>query len=286
MNSRPIEQPIVIKGTSPTPMVGILHCPGDSIAPTDIGVIIVNGGAQYRAGAHRMFVRLAQHLADEGHTVLRFDFPGQGDSPGSPIGFEHSADHICAAIDELHAQRQGLSGTALLGLCDGASASLLYLNRKHDPRITHLVLINPWMRSELGHARVQVQHYYLQRLLMPDFWRKLLGGRVGWSAVRELAQKVRLMQQHVSATPQHSFQDRMANAWHAFRGPILLLLSDKDLTAQEFLSHVKHADNWRNWKKNKALNISELNQADHTCSAPSAQSALTQYVCEWLGKPS
>ena len=55
--------------------------------PGRLGVIILIGGPQYRAGAHRQFVHLARSLADEGIACLRFDFRGMGDSSGEARTF-------------------------------------------------------------------------------------------------------------------------------------------------------------------------------------------------------
>lgn len=282
MTSTLNEQPVVIQGDLHTPMLGVLHQPCLGVALSGTGVVIVNGGAQYRAGAHRLFVQLARHLAAQGHAVLRFDFPGQGDSPGNPIGFEDSAAHIGTAVDHVHALQPAPTRTALMGLCDGASASLLYMDKMQDPRITHLILLNPWVRSAVSQARVQVRHYYLQRLLMPDFWRKLVTGGVGLSALQELLQKVQTIRAPANSSPKRSFQDRMASAWHAFGGCILLVLSDKDLTAQEFRSYVEHSANWHDWKERGELMLQELNDADHTCSKPLGQSSLIKTVDNWL----
>lgn len=279
------EQPVVIQGDLHTPMLGVLHHPCLGVAPSGTGVVIINGGAQYRAGAHRLFVQLARHLAAQGHAVLRFDFPGQGDSPGNPIGFEDSAAHIGAAINHLHTLQPAPTRIGLVGLCDGASASLLYLDKMQDPRITHLILLNPWVRSTVSQARVQVRHYYLQRLLMPDFWRKLMTGGVGLSALQELLQKVRTMRAPATSSPERSFQACMASAWRAFGGHILLVLSDKDLTAQEFRSYAEISPNWHNWKERGKLLIQDLSEADHTFSPRVVHSTLLEAVGNWLRSP-
>lgn len=276
----PLEQTIVIQGPLPTPMLGLLSMPPESEPST--GVIIVNGGAQYRAGAHRLFVQLARHLATQGHAVLRFDLPGQGDSPGQPVSFEATAPHIGAAIDALRQHLPQLTNMALLGLCDGASASLLYLHARPDPSITHLILLNPWVRSEVSLAKAQIKHYYLQRLLMPDFWKKLLMGGVGWSALRELAQKTIQARRKPAPNREQGFQDRMAQAWHNFDGSILLLLSESDQTAQEFKAHTGHATPWRLWDQHKGLTVEALPQADHTCSPLPAKIALTHSIGRWM----
>jgi hypothetical protein len=44
--------------------------------------------------------------------------------------------------------------------------------------IAGLVLLNPWVRSEVSLAQTHIKHYYGQRLLQGEFWRKLLSGRM------------------------------------------------------------------------------------------------------------
>jgi exosortase A-associated hydrolase 1 len=270
------EQPVVIQGRLPSPMLGVLTSPGKGLNSPVTGMVIVNGGAQYRVGAHRLFVQLARHLASKGHAVLRFDLPGQGDSPGEPVGFEVTAPHIGAAVDALHQHLPHLQNIALFGLCDGASACLLYLHAQPDPRITHLVLLNPWVRSEASLAKAQIQHYYRRRLLMPDFWKKLFKGGVGWAALRELAHKATLARQKPLDRLGPGFQDRMGMAVRDFKGELLVLLSECDQTAQEFQAHVARATHWRLWDQHPGLTVQALPEADHTCSTLAAKTAAIQ----------
>lgn len=276
------EQPVVIQGRLPSPMLGVLTSPGKGLHNSVKGMVIVNGGAQYRVGAHRLFVQLARHLASKGHAVLRFDLPDQGDSPGEPVGFEVAAPHIGAAVDALHQHLPYLQNTALFGLCDGASASLLYLHAQPDPRITHLVLLNPWVRSEASLAKAQIQHYYRQRLLMPDFWKKLLKGGVGWAALRELAQKANLARHKPVDRLEPGFQDRMGMAVRNFKGELLVLLSESDQTAQEFQAHAAQAAHWRLWDQHAWVTMETLLHADHTCSPLAAQIQLTNAIEHWM----
>jgi len=274
------EHAITIAGPG-ADMLGIVSLPAAGQPAEDTGVVIVVGGAQYRVGSHRQFVLLARHLARHGHPVLRFDFPGMGDSPGEPIDFEHTAPQIAAAISALQQHCPGVQRVVLWGLCDGASASLLYVQATADPRVTSLALLNPWVRSEAGLARAQVKHYYRQRLMEPAFWRKLLAGGVGWQALRALGSKLLTMNRptHASAT---SFQTRMAQAWHAFPGTILLLLSERDLTAQEFTEHANRSDAWRGWRQKSQLEQHTLPGADHTCATPGSSELVERSVLDFL----
>ena len=279
------EQPVIIQGTLPAPLLGVLTTPHGATPPSGTGVVIVNGGAQYRAGAHRLFVQLARHLAQQGHAVLRFDFPGQGDNHGEPVGFEDTAPHIAAAIDHLHQHQSRLHNTILMGLCDGASGSLLYLEQTRDERISHLILLNPWVHSPVSQARAQVKHYYRQRLLMPDFWRKLIRGGVSWSAAGELWTQWRLSRQQPRASSNNSFQDRMAAAWHTFPGKLLLILSEHDRVAQEFSEHVQTSPAWDGWQRQPGLQPRYMNGADHTFSPEGVQADLLQAIQSFLENP-
>jgi exosortase A-associated hydrolase 1/exosortase A-associated hydrolase 2 len=264
-----------------TDMLGIVSLPAAGEPVARIGVVIVVGGAQYRVGSHRQFVLLARHLAEARHAVLRFDLPGMGDSPGEPVGFEATAPHIAAAITALHQHCPGLERVVLWGLCDGASASLLYVQATADPRVAGLALLNPWVRSEAGLARAQVKHYYRQRLLEPAFWRKLLAGGVGWQALRSFGSRLRAMNRP-APTSASNFQERMAKGWHAFPGPILLLLSERDLTAKEFKEHANRNEAWLGWEQKPLLQQHPLPGADHTCASQQAQAAVGRATRFWL----
>jgi uncharacterized protein len=258
----------------------ILSRPAHGRPDARTSMLILSGGAQARAGAHRQWVLMARHLAGHGHTVLRFDWPGLGDASGSPRPFESNAPVVHAALQLLlklapHAQR-----TLLLGLCDGASSALLSLRIPPPCTIDGLVLINPWVRSEHSLARVHVQHYYRRRLLDPDFWRKLASGQIGSRSLLELGRK--LAQMHQRGASSMRFQDQMAHAWRAHAGRILLLTSELDLTGQEFLTHARHDQAWRGALQHPGLDARVLSQADHTCASEAAQQALLAQVSTWL----
>ncbi len=112
------------------------------------GVLVVVGGPQYRAGSHRQFTLLARTLADQGIAAMRFDYRGMGDSEGEPRSFESIDADLRAAIDTFFREAPGLEEVVLWGLCDAASAALLYAAT--DARVAGLVLLNPWVRTESG----------------------------------------------------------------------------------------------------------------------------------------
>ncbi len=255
-----------------------------------LGVVIVVGGPQYRAGSHRQFVLLARALAAAGFAVLRFDCRGMGDSTGALRNFEHLTADIGAAISALQTAHPRVQRVVLWGLCDGASAALLYLHEQPDPRVAGLALLNPWVRSEASLARTHVKHYYLRRLKQPAFWRKLLRGQIAFEAVAGLLNNLRAAFGAGRRTGNETargqatlpYQQRMAQGWAGFDGPKLLLLSELDLTAREFAEFTAASAPWQQALRQRPATRVTLAAADHTCSTPAAQRAMETATAQWL----
>ncbi len=263
-------------------LVGILHRP-DREAST-IGVLIVVGGPQYRVGSHRQFVLMARGLAEAGYPVLRFDYRGMGDSSGELRTFESVDDDIRAAVDAFMAGVPALQGIVIFGLCDAASAAWLYCAQ--DERLRGLVLANPWVRTEAGEAKAYVKHYYLRRLVQRSFWRKVLsGGLRPGSSVRSLFTALRRAGQDATrkptAEPTH-FIERMRRGAAAFSHPILILLSDRDLTAREFEALCQDSGAWGELVARPGVELGRVRDADHTFSSRSALEQATRQVATWL----
>jgi len=264
------------------PLVGILAEPASG-TPADVGVLIIVGGPQYRAGSHRQFTLLARHLAGNGFAALRFDYRSMGDSPGETRDFLAVDADIAAAITALLAARPALKRVMLWGLCDAASAALLYLESTRDPRVAGVALLNPWARSAATLAQTHVKHYYWRRLREKAFWLKLLRGGVGLTALRGLSSNLRLARGAGKAAPDsRSFQDRMAAGLRGFAGPSLLILSGDDYTAREFADHARSSTAWQGLLTRPSLDLHEMPTADHTFSTIADQDAQCRICLDWL----
>jgi exosortase A-associated hydrolase 1 len=249
-----------------------------------IGVLLVVGGPQYRVGSHRQFVLIARALAESGFSVFRFDYRGMGDSEGGTRSFEDVGPDIAAAIDVLLREQPSLTGVVLWGLCDAASACLMYCN-DDDPRVHGLILVNPWVRTVAGEARARLRHYYLQRLLQPSFWRSALGGKARLlESIRDLfASVAQARSGRRSGFPTtEPFIERMEQGLRSFRGPTLFLISEADLTAREFLDICRESGSWKSLASRSATRLSHLSGTDHTFSRREALDRATEECRRWL----
>ena len=259
-------------------LLAILHAPE---APSDLGVVVVVGGPQYRAGSHRLFVLLARALAAKGFAVLRFDYRGMGDSGDARRDFAAVSADIGCAIDALQEHVPTVRRVALWGLCDGASAALLYLDDTGDKRVVGLCLLNPWVRSVASLARTHVKHYYTQRLRQREFWAKLLRGQVAGEAWSGLLANLRAQRGRAQAHADEPFQTRMAKAWRAFDKNILLVLSGDDYTAKEFIEYACSNTAWGGLLE-ASVDRHDVPQADHTFSTPDARMDMECATARWL----
>jgi exosortase A-associated hydrolase 1 len=217
---------------------------------------------------------------------MRFDFRGMGDSTGELRDFEEVNEDIEAAIDTFQAHCPQLERIVLWGLCDAASAILLYWDMTRDARVGGLVLLNPWVRSEATLARTHIKHYYGQRLLQAEFWRKLLSGKLG---IGRALQGVVTSWLHARKTSGEAaagatlpFQKRMMRALENYPGPALLILSSDDYTAKEFLEACQADAQAIRALAGARLTRVDVPGADHTFSSRDQRQAVEVATVAWL----
>lgn len=276
------ERPLTFDCAGDT-LLGIVAIPPAALSSgaPKIGVLILVGGRQYRVGSHRQFVALARRLAGADFCSLRVDVRGMGDSCGEQRPFDALDDDIDAALNAFFAACPQLERVAIWGLCDAATAAMLYWQRRRDPRIAACCLVNPWFHSPVQAARVRLRHYYTARFIDRGFWRKLLHGKVNpWHALRGYLQSWRSARQRQS--PQRFHREMLAGL-AAFEAPLLLLLSANDLTAKEFVDGLATAGALPLLSR---ANVRQhtVADADHTFSRRLWQMEAETVMVEWLGK--
>jgi uncharacterized protein len=283
------ELPLVFRCEDDT-LIGILH--RTSVEKPRRGVVVVvAGGPQYRAGAHRQFVLLARKLAAHGFPALRFDLRGMGDSGGPHRGFEYSEADIRAAIDALEREVPDVTEVVVFGECESASGALFYAHK--DPRVKGLVLVNPWVRTERGQAKTYLKHYYIHRIASKDFWRKV--ARFEFNPVTSLRSLAGVASKawpgagrrvgdgiddrELRALP---LPERTALVFRRFHGSVLVVLSGKDYIAREFDEATSSASTWRGLMDRNDVKRCDMTEADHTFSRRVWREQVSDALLSWL----
>jgi exosortase A-associated hydrolase 1 len=217
-----------------------------------------------------------------------------GDSEGDPRDFERVEDDLRCAIDRFLQEVPSIDELVIWGLCDAASAALFYAHR--DPRVTGLVLLNPWVRTEQGEARTYLKHYYVTRLFTRGFWGKVLSGRFDYSkAIRSLTQTItRAVGRRTNKEGQEgptdnggscdsaTLPDRMLDGLGRFGGRTLLIISGNDLTAQEFCDLIRDSSPWQRLLASSRVSRQNLPEADHTFSRRLWRNQVSSITTDWI----
>jgi exosortase A-associated hydrolase 1 len=264
-------------------------------SPQDMGVLIIVGGPQYRIGSHRQFVLLARAMASAGIPSMRFDYRGSGDATGFQRTYEDLDSDIAAAVAAFVARAPFLKTIVLWGLCGAATAALFYAYK--DPRITGLILVNPWVRTEQSMARTYLRYYYLRRLLDPQLWRKVMRGDFDFSAsARSLACTVKNVAkgwlQRRSSTvaliektvidKSRELPARMAAGLGLFGKDVLIVLSGADYTAKEFRMTIKGNPQWEQALARNRVAWHEIADANHTFATQDWRDEVAQVTLGWI----
>ncbi|WP_027005456.1 alpha/beta fold hydrolase [Conexibacter woesei] len=122
---------------------------GLDVAPTGRTLLFLNTGSEPHVGPGRAWVELARTLALDGHTCVRADWRGWGESPdggapGRPYD-EHAIDDTIALVRALRAD--GHRHVTLVGLCASAWVALQAVLR--EP-VDGVIALNPQMYWNFG----------------------------------------------------------------------------------------------------------------------------------------
>ncbi len=224
--------------------------------PGKVGLLIVSGGNETRAGAFSGQAQLATEISSHGFPVLRFDRRGVGDSSGENSGFKGSGPDIAAASRAFRDAVPSVNRIVMLGNCDAATA--LSFDEFGDARI----LSNPWVygdeyAGDTAPPAEAIRSRYAAKLANPkEIWR-LLSGKVSF---RKLASGI-----WASIRPKNeNYCDEalaMATRLSAHQSPARILIAGNDRTAQYFTA---------NWNKDDER-LAICPSADHAFSGKEAQ---------------
>lgn len=256
-------------------------------AGSDLGVLLFNAGVIHRIGPHRINVKMARALAQQGIASLRLDLSGLGDSRRSS-GTDSMLDQvrldIRAAIDVL-TQQAGVRRVVIIGICSGAEYGYQYA--LDDARVAGLVMVDGY---SFGNTRTRLLRYLLRlKTLTWPVLRKAVMGRV--QRLRERGQP------EVPQTPVdyglpvvtvadfgHGLAERVR---HGAR--ILLIFTGS------ILQRYNHASQFRDTMKAAGLSPEDaqivasdavrcdfMPEIDHTLSTLDGQRRFIERVLRWL----
>ncbi len=235
-------------------------------APGSAGLLIVSGGNEIRAGAHRGMAELAAMVAARGYPVFRFDRRGVGDSDGENRGFRFSGADIQAALDAFRRECAQVTRVVAFGNCDAATALAL-----HGVPVDARVLANPWVIPSSGEMPppAAIKDRYVRRLRDPEAWKALLTGKIDMA---KLAKGLGRLAAAKPALPD-SLADKTVRALEASTIPTTILLATRDATAIAF------SDAWRN---DPAIAIERIDTASHSFAEPEANRKLVKLLLHMM----
>ena len=134
-------------------LVGVVSTPMEEGKMAPVACLMLNMGANYRVGPHRINVKLARQMANQGVSSIRFDLAGLGDS-GPPTGSNHFMTQVVLDVQaamNLVETMLGIRRFIVIGLCSGAANGMA--TAMVDPRIVGLLMFDaysfPNQRSRL-----------------------------------------------------------------------------------------------------------------------------------------
>jgi alpha-beta hydrolase superfamily lysophospholipase len=263
-------------------LIGIVTEPAQGPDGDRPAIVILNTGTMHRVGHHRMYVSMARRLAQSGHTVLRFDFAGIGDSArhtsGQSLLKSNLADILAASSlleSKFRARRM-----ILVGLCSGADHSILYAHS--DPRVIGTVLIDPYIPATVQYF----VHYIARRLLQFRRWKRFRFRQS--KIVRRLAEWI-VQALRVHADPQHlGFEepDVQASLGGAYKAAVdaglrLLVVCTGRHDAPRQTYREQFVKAYGGVTFGDLLQLEFFEDADHTFSSARQREKLNDLVEQW-----
>lgn len=275
---------IVRIGQTPS-MMGILTAPTMERADDDRpGILVLNTGIAHRVGHFRIFSAMARKLAGLGHTVLRFDMSGIGDSErrdDSLLPLDSAKRDIREAIEFMQS-KCSLTRIVLIGICSGADNALAFAG--NDPRVVGSILIDPTIPPTPRYYRILL----LQRLKSRRSWMK---------AANSSRHAMRIIRQTIMPSLSRTFEKSDLQAENA-RGVLRDSFEAMVKAEQKILVVITGGIEYRYKYGSQLLDvlpdidfadqlsILKMGDCDHLFSTTQNRARLFSIIKEWLGSTS
>lgn len=262
-----------------------LHATLDSTkTPHKTGLLIVSGGNEIRSGSHAGQALLAQELARQGFSVMRFDRRGIGDSSGENLGFRGALPDIAAAAAAFREQVPELQSVTAFGNCDAASALALF---HEDIGVNALILTNPWTidDSDTGEENAEADALPQASAIRQRYWQKLKDPRAVLRLVSGNVDMKKLGAGLRRAGTSDNILTDLAAQMAAELGRMSLqthiILAAQDRTALAFKAAWQHRD-FDLPRSNSHIHLHKIDSASHSFADAISSRALTEIVSKLL----
>lgn len=273
-------------------LVGVLTEPPDPTGdPKPPAILFLNDGLIPRVGPHRLYVKMARHLATLGVVVLRFDFSGIGDSDVRRDNrpFEESAvSETREAMDFLGSTR-GIEHFILIGICSGGRRA--FQTACADHRVVGAAIINTprfsTNENEVLRASISNRHqargYWQRAVSNPHSWMRVLAGKTDYGRlVSVLGFQLRALCTRKRIAPSIADQHVVAEMRALLERDVRLLLAYAEgQVGLEYL-HVICGDEMQQWRLGGKLSMETINGAEETFAPIASQEALLKTVSSWV----
>jgi len=276
------------------PMHGIVHLP--SAEPRRrVGVVVLQGNlnSSPKFGAHWMFRRVSDALAEAGFYALRYDDRGTCDSPGQcELTFRDRITDLCAAAKFFRSEYR-LDGLVFWGLCMGAAVAVhgsarLKRQERPDALILCSVLAHPDDASlpEFGYRATTVSAF-LRNTSTGNLWTKLRRfvsdgsyRRNAYECVRAVA--VGYAHRNPELRELRADVRRVGGLMSRYDHPMLLIFGEKDPFWISFTKWVNPNDKLRLSRKKVPPKLVVMEDGDHVFASMGQMSDLIESTVEWL----
>lgn len=295
-------------------LFGIAHVPRNTTGyGFSIGVNILNPGIKSRVAPHRLNVKLARRLCEEGYLVLRFDPTGIGDSEGEIESGQSILDiwesiqkgrfvPDVKASNRLLGNKYGLDKLFLIGNCGGAVTALL--STKDTYNISGLILIDLPItlisegktislaeKIATGDSFADLQtRQYLRKLMRADSWLRLLTLRADFGAIFSVVQhifKIKGAKVNENSLGIKSINQKLVIALESYLskgGKILFIFAENDSgsTIMRNLFLPKYLE--EHPKSIDQVTIVVIQDANHIYTLECWQELMEKEIITWLHK--
>ncbi|WP_165360759.1 alpha/beta fold hydrolase [Candidatus Chloroploca sp. Khr17] len=287
-------------------LVGIVTDAGALANPELPAVVLLNAGLMHRVGPNRTYVQLARALAARGHTVMRFDFSGLGDSRprADHLPYLESAPREARDAMDWLADQRGAHHFILIGHCAGAGVALLVA--RDDARVAAAVLINmeggdaSWTEYDRMKkvSQMHARDYGTRALFSRERWAKVLSGRADYRSIARVVFKdiiwyrlasLRFQVKRTVVKRQPALREKQASLASAYLDPIInrggamLLLHSEGSTGLEQIRATFGAELDQRIAAG-SLDITIINQSDHLFTLVARQRRLCDELVAWVGQ--